>query len=452
MRATVRVKEKFNKLWIIPLIIFVVSILLEAFAGNILYYHSYKSIMAVQNFMNEKIKLSIFNNTFIKDEDSHKIEEGKGSAIFCLIIQILNSNIFYFILVAIISNFVNSYKSTILIYSLFLANFISAALCFIYHAPRPFMSYYSIKPAIIYNDWGSPDIRIVTLISFYLTFYEVIIRNKIMNKKIAGKIIIFFVLFLIMFLDVFFIFSAGDLGYNQIIFSICTGLVTYMIIFFIFRVDVNKSKQFYDFLKFDILYYLFINLILIAFQFILFLFIVEKWDKDYFKKNIDQQQERVFYPKFFTDFFNFRKHFYLDKGNFNNVICFLMNIVCFLCLKLELYCDFQGDYNQWSLSNFEHPKRSNILLEYQDEEFVEEENSQWNHTSAIKTVFRVILTIIFCLICLAPTVIIYAIFKVDNNDAMAFIFITTLPLLLMTFGTFYLFKIIFRCMRLAQKK
>ena len=314
------------------------------------------------------------------------------------------------------------------------------------------MSYYSIKPAIIYNDWGSPDIRIVTLISFYLTFYEVIIRNKIMNKKIAGKIIIFFVLFLIMFLDVFFIFSAGDLGYNQIIFSICTGLVTYMIIFFIFRVDVNKSKQFYDFLKFDILYYLFINLILIAFQFILFLFIVEKWDKDYFKKNIDQQQERVFYPKFFTDFFNFRKHFYLDKGNFNNVICFLMNIVCFLCLKLELYCDFQGDYNQWSLSNFEHPKRSNILLEYQDEEFVEEENSQWNHTSAIKTVFRVILTIIFCLICLAPTVIIYAIFKVDNNDAMAFIFITTLPLLLMTFGTFYLFKIIFRCMRLAQKK
>jgi hypothetical protein len=302
MRATVHVKEKFNKLWIIPLIIFIVSILLESFVGNLLFFHSYKSIIAVQNFMNEKIKLSIFNNTFIKDEDIHKVEEGKGSAIFCLIIQILNSNIFYFILVAIISNFVNSYKSTILIYSLFLANFISAALCFIYHAPRPFMSYYSIKPAIIYNDWGSPDIRIVTLISFYLTFYEVIIRNKIMNKKIAGKIIIFFVLFLIMFLDVFFIFSAGDLGYNQIIFSICTGLVTYMIIFFIFRVDVNKSKQFYDFLKFDILYYLFINLILIAFQFILFLFIVEKWDKDYFKKILINNRKEFFIRNFSQTF------------------------------------------------------------------------------------------------------------------------------------------------------
>lgn len=177
MRATVHVKEKFSHKWIFPLIIFVVSIILENFLGPLLYYHSYKSIIAVQNFMSEKIKLSIFNNTFIKDDESHKVEEESGSAIFCLVIQILNSNMFYVILCAIISNFVNSYKSTILIYSLFLTNFISAALCFIFHSPRPFMSYYSIKPAIIYNDWGSPDIRIVTLISFYLTFYEIIIQK-----------------------------------------------------------------------------------------------------------------------------------------------------------------------------------------------------------------------------------------------------------------------------------
>ncbi len=452
MRATVHVKEKFSHKWIFPLIIFVVSIILENFLGPLLYFHSYKSIMAVQNFMNEKIKLSIFNNTFIKDDETHKIDEESGSAIFCLIIQILNSNLFYFILCAIISNFVNSYKSTILIYSLFLANFISAALCFIFHSPRPFMSYYSIKPAIIYNDWGSPDIRIVTLISFYLTFYEIIIRNKIMNKSIAGKIIVFFLLFLFMLLDIFFIFSAGDLGYNQIIFSIFTGIVTYMIIFFIFKVDVNNTKQFYNFIKFNISYYLFINLILIAFQFVLFLFIIDKWDKDFYKAHIDEQQKRVFYPEFFTNFFNFRQHFYLDKGNFNNVICFAMNIICFLSLKIELYCSFKGDYNQWSRSNFEYLKGEKRLLDYQDEEFFEDENTQWNHTPGYKTFIRVILTIIFCAICLVPTVIIYAIFKVENNDAMAFIFITAIPLLLMTFGIFYLFKIIFRCMKLAQKK
>ena len=185
MRATIQVKEKFTKKWIFPLIIFVISIIFEYFLGNLLFYHSHESIIYIQNFMCEKLKLSIFNNTFINDGDA-KIEEEASSAIFCEIIQFLNSNLFYFMLCGVISNLVNIYKTAMLIYSLFLANFISAALCFILHAPRPFMAYFSIKPAIIYNDWGSPDSRIVVLISFYLTFYEIIIRNKKMDKSLAG--------------------------------------------------------------------------------------------------------------------------------------------------------------------------------------------------------------------------------------------------------------------------
>jgi hypothetical protein len=451
MRATIQVKEKFTKKWIFPLIIFVISIIFEYFLGNLLFYHSHESIIYIQNFMCEKLKLSIFNNTFINDGDA-KIEEEASSAIFCEIIQFLNSNLFYFMLCGVISNLVNIYKTAMLIYSLFLANFISAALCFILHAPRPFMAYFSIKPAIIYNDWGSPDSRIVVLISFYLTFYEIIIRNKKMDKSLAGKIIIFFVLGLIMLLDIFFVFSAGDLGYNQIILSISIGLVTYQIIFYIFKVDVNNSKQLYDFLKFNIPYYLFINLVLIAFQFILFLFIIDKWDEDFYKKNIEEQQERIYYPEFFRKFFDYRRNFYLDKGNFNNVICFAMNIVCFLCLKLELYWSFRGDYERWSRSNFENVNGENRLLEDFDEEFIDVENPQWNHTGACKTIIRIIITIILCFICLAPTIIIYVIFNVENNDIIGFICITALPLILMSFGIFYLFKPIFRLVRLAQKK
>ena len=114
----------------------------------------------------------------------------------------------------------------------------------------------------MYNDWGSPDNRIVVLISFYLTFYEIIIRNKRMDKSLVGKIIIFIILGLVVFLDIFFVFAAGDLGYNQIIFSVCIGIATFQAIFFFFKVNVNKSKQLYDFLKFNISYYIFINIIL----------------------------------------------------------------------------------------------------------------------------------------------------------------------------------------------
>ena len=452
MRATIQVKEKFKRKWIIPLIIFIGSIIFEYFLGNLLFYHSHDSIMSLQDFMSEKIGLSIFNNTYNRNEGSKKVEEEQSSAIFCEIIQILNSNIFYVIICAIVANFVNLYKVTVLIYSLFLANFISSTLCFILHAPRPFMSYFSIKPTIMYNDWGSPDNSIVVLISFYLTFYEIIIRNEKMDKSLVGKIIIFSVLGIIAFCDIFFVFAAGDLGYNQIIFSICIGIVTYQIIFFFLKVRLDKAKDLYNFLNFQIVYYLFINLILLAFQIILFLFITDNWDADYFKKNIDEQQNRIYYPKFFRDFFNYRKNFYLDRGNFNNVLCFAMNIVAFLSMKLELFWTFKGEFKRWSKSNFELPKQENIVLGRFDEDFIRGENTQWNHTGLIKTIIRVILTIILCLICIAPTVLLYAIFNVDDNDVNGFILITALPLILMIFGIFYLFKRFFRVIGLAQGK
>ena len=68
------------------------------------------------------------------------------------------------------------------------------------------MCYFSIKPDILSNDWGSPDNSIVVLISFYLTFYEIIIRNENMDKSLAGKIFVFVILELIAFLDIFFCF------------------------------------------------------------------------------------------------------------------------------------------------------------------------------------------------------------------------------------------------------
>ena len=138
-----------------------------------------------------------------------------------------------------------------------------------------------------------------------------------------------------------------------------------------FKVDVNKSKQLYNFLNFNISYYLFINLILLAFQIILFFFIIDKWDADYFKKNINEQQERIFYPEFLRDMFNYRINFYLDKGTFNSVICFLMNIVSFLSMKIELFWTFKNNYQRWSISNFEKQKNENRLLDYSlDDDFI----------------------------------------------------------------------------------
>ena len=72
MRATIQQKESTNKKWIIPLVIFIGSIIFEYCLGNILFYHSYHSIIGVQDFLNNKMGLSIFNNYYNATTDNEK--------------------------------------------------------------------------------------------------------------------------------------------------------------------------------------------------------------------------------------------------------------------------------------------------------------------------------------------------------------------------------------------
>ena len=71
MRATIQRKEASNRKWIIPLILAIISILVEIFVGDYLFFKSYKSIIGVQDFLNNSIHLSIFDNSFeIKNKDN----------------------------------------------------------------------------------------------------------------------------------------------------------------------------------------------------------------------------------------------------------------------------------------------------------------------------------------------------------------------------------------------
>ena len=480
MRATIQQKESSNKKWIIPLVIFIVSTLFEYFFGNILFFHSYNSIIGVQNFFNEKIGLSIFNNSYDPNEGKENnnsqsfssylgyqhpvsfkeekniddlenfVREVDGNIIFSEVIHFFNTNTFFLMLCAITYNFANVYKIFVLSNSIFLGCFISSTLCFIFHSPRPYMVYYSIKPVIMFNDWGSPNTQVVVLIAFALTFYEISIRNKKLDKSFCGKIIILIIIALIVLIDVFLLFASGNIAYNQLIFSICIGVVTYQIIFLIFKVEVNKSRQLYDFLKFKTSYYLFINLILLSFQGVLGYFIIDKFDEDFYTEKIEIQQKRLFYSKFLNDNFDYRRHFYLNKGNICDVICFAMNIVAFLSVKLELFSKYKADYDDWSSNNFEKPPQENGLLDVseQDDYFIRDA-TQWNHTGILKTVIRFFFILIFCLCSMVPSVLIYYLIK--SSEDTGYIFIIFVPMFLLVFGMFYLFKVVLRCFKLIKK-
>lgn len=474
MRATVQTKETNNKKWIIPLVIFIGSIVFEKSLGDTLFYKSYSSIIGVQDFLNEKVGLSIFNNSYnsseenktnttnsttggngeekekdIKEDIEDFVKQVDGKIFFSELIHFLNANTFYIILCFIMYNFVNVYKVFVLANAVFLANFISSTLCFIIHYPRPYMEYFSIKPVIMFNEWGSPNTQIIVLIAFYLSFFEVVIRNKRMERTILGKIIIFIIIASIILIDIFLLFASGNVAYNQLIFSIFIGVFTYQIIFYIFNVEVNNSGQLFSFLKFKTRYYLFINLILLLFQLILHNFVIDKQDEIYYTDNINQQQHRLFYSKFLSEHFNYRTINYLNKGNFCNVICFSMNIVAFISVKLELIYTYKGDYKTWSSQNFE---QTHALFDYaEQDDYVIRDRTQWNHTGCFKVFIRLIFIIIFCLCCSVPSILIYYFIK-GNSEMNGYIFIVFVPLFLLVFGMFYLSKVILRCFKLTKKQ
>ena len=466
MRATVQQKEVTSKKWMIPLIIFICSIVFEILLGNTLFYNSYNPIRRVQKFFNETLHMEIFNNdndqnlqkadrfilnylSFQEEGNNTNIEENTitGTSIFSETINFFNTNLFLLIICAIAYNFVNIYKIFILTYTIFLSNFICSTLCFIFHTPRPYMVYYSIKGAVMFNEWGSPDTQVATLIAFSLAFYETIIKNKRLERSIAGKIIIFIIIGLIALIDIFLLFATGNLAYNQIIFSICIGIVTYQIIFYIFKVDVNNSEQLFNFLKIKTSYYIFINLILLAFQFILNMFIIDKSDEDYYFKNINEQQKRLPYSiKIYH-----REYFYLNRGNLCNVICYFMNIVAFICTKLELNWIFKGDYDSWSSRNFEkHAQEGDEgLLNISQDDFIIRNATQWNHTGFCKGMVRLFIVLILSLCCLVPTHLVYAV--ITSNEYNGYFFIIALPLFLIIFELFFLLKIILQCLKMTKK-
>ena len=91
-------------------------------------------------------------------------------------------------------------------------------------------------------------------------------------------------------------------------------------------------------------------------------------------------------------------------------------------------------------------------MDYSNDEFMAGENTQWNHTGLIRSIIRLIVTIILIIICFLPTIILYAWIKIEDNDVNGFICKSALPLFLMVFGIFYFFKPIFRLIGLAKKK
>jgi len=481
MRATISQNKKkdFSKLILLSLII--ISLLFEFFAGDALFNGSHDSILSAQKFFSEAFNVELYdeskveklnttedeqikmeylesflneNQTSDDEGKNNKIEKNSNNQILVTeVIHLINTNVFYLILCAVLFCFVNIYKVYILSMTIFLSNFVSSTLSFIFHSPKPYMAFYKIKPIVNFNEWGSPNTQILVLVSFALSLYKVLTENKVMERKLWAKIIIIVLLVAYSFFDIFLLFCSGNCSYNQIILSLFMAAIIYIYLFYGLKIDLNKSKQFYDFMKFKVHNYLVINLLLFTFQVVLNLFIIDKGDLEYYTRNASEQVNLMSSNSFTDKFCKYRKMFYLNSGNFCNLIFYLMNIVAFVSVKADLHITYKNNYNSWSENNFEKPRidplgNNNLIDNSIANDYANIEQSQWNHLGAFRGIIRMILV-------LFATVVILFLFvwisSWSDSEVYSFIFLISIPTILVVSGIFYFYKPIISAIKLGKK-
>jgi hypothetical protein len=429
MKTTQIKKKSRKKYFLIPFIIYAIAFIFEKLFMDYLYEKSIPYIVKVQ----EK-KIDYFSKN--KNKKSFKL--------ILYFFNFINCNQFYLTLCCVLSNFMNTYKIFTLSLCVYFSNFISSTLSFIYHSPRPYMVYKTIKTFTIFHDWGNPNSQLMTLYTFSITLYYIIFKSLKTKKMKELKITLGLVFGFYIFLDTYYFFVSGEITFGQIFNTALLSIATYFLIVNFFKINVNDYKQFFSIIHFKFFYYLILNVLLFTFELILFLFVTNKEYENYFNNNIKNQLELDNEENLVV---KGQETFYLNNGVLVNVIVFIMNLFAILSLKLEYILIYKKTFENWTKFNFEINEReySSISLNfYSDLKYVE--GNQWNHTNWNKNIVRAILSIIFCVICLSPMSVIFT----SDNQALILVVGIALPSILITFGTFFLFKLVFKSFGLTK--
>ena len=472
MRATIHEVKKRNFTWIGVLVLLIVPIIVEILWGENLYNLTHNHIISSQSFMLNLTKLRAYNATdediqynsenetkpnstqlllSYLDESSENNKSNVTEVFMTEFIHIINSNGFYIFLCSILYNFINIYKIFILYMTIFIANFVSSTLSYIFQFPKPYMAFFKIKSVAFFNEWGSPNNQIIVLISFACSFYKVVVSNRTCCKTLAAKIIVILILIIYSFIDGFLLFSSGNITYNQLIISACLSVAIFLFIFYCFPLDLNNSKQFYDFMKFKFYYWIFINILIFVLEILLSIFITDRRNTQYYDKNVQIQAERLGQTEFSRDYCKYRTLFTLNNGNFCNVISFLMNMVAFFAVKADIRFIYGNNYNSWSEGNFEDQRVGPGIIDGDHGGLIEYNNldkTQWNHNKGSIVFARTLLDIIF-------HAIIFGFFiwvtHFTKNEILLFIFLVAFPMIFSVFGNLFFFKALYIKMNLARK-
>lgn len=348
-------------------------------------------------------------------------------------ISYLGSSVTMIPIIVLVYNWANVYKTFVLSMSYFLSTLLVSLMKMIYRSPRPYFVSEKILSLGCEGGWGNPSGHALCSTVFYLTLWEIFKDSGWLRRKKFAKYASLVSYFILILLIVISRNLVGAHSLNQILFGSQLGFGLYFFLFHVLCVKCNDSKQFEStVLKFKVLYFLILNLIVITAAICLY----------FFNKGGDSNQTmEAQYSKMIDEKCNTVP----ENRRFQNEALitfslFLSNIGAFLGIKCDYYFTFSENFRNWRQFNFE----------IQNEEGVSDNDSvmtkitinketQWNSTNAFYSIVRILVIIMFSLALLLP----FYFVNWKDNFVLVLFCKSIIPSNLATFSLFYLLKIMF---------
>ena len=310
-----------------------------------------------------------------------------------IVIHYINSVPQMIVIVVIVYNFANIYKSFILFNVICFSEVFTSMVKLIFKKTSPNDNSIEIKFCPI--GYIFPSDEIFTTVLFYLTLWKIIKSSKKTPTNLFSLISFIIIL---MYLVLYVAIKTFEGGYSDdaILLSVILAVGVYLVVFEGIKINFNDGKQFIKFIKLKIYVYFLITIAIGIIVGVLYYL---------FEKNESQKCD----GKYGSDLFSIEtEKKYNGIASLISSCYFIGYFFSVLGLKFEIKFIFEVNYENWLHFNFIKEDSQNDLEE-KVENFLTlipiTEDTKWNYTSVLYDIIRLITLIILWGIISVPYVL-----------------------------------------------
>lgn len=372
-----------------------------------------------------------------------KSRESKAIRIITVMSDIVTSEITILLTIATVYTFANVYKSTFLLLLLAYSSMLGAILNTAYSIPLMYYSRHfkdlkiSINSSHCVGGWGNPSILCMMITTSTLSLCNIMLNNS----HLRGKRLIRAILNILAFLVISVVNLSNLLLFihsiNQILFGTLMGFIVYSFGFHVLEANLNSGKEFTNLTKTNFIYLAIKDLVILSTMIGLHLYSTYSHMEviEIYNNNIDESPCGELVPE--------ESRF--SMANFFFFFLFSAKWGILLGIRSEQFLRFNGDLNLWKMYNFERNSVDDQDSLYSN--VIADGQTQWNHTSGLKSLCRFGLVCVFTSLALIPSMTI----SENNSLLVRGFFKGLLPWLIFLYCLFFPLKTLFRYLGLTNE-